>query len=136
MSRSAATTAKTGKPAFGRLLLVGALTAIFALQSYLVDTHIHDLDGDEDGIVQILSPPTTGISKAAPTAPSKNIPADGTQDKCPLCQLLYGGQYLTPKLVSLLIFTTVIAAVRIETEVRPSFNAASHSWRGRAPPKI
>ena len=135
MSRSAVT-AKTGKPSFGRLLLVGALTAIFALQSYLVDTHIHDLDGDEDGIIQLLSPPTVGITKAAPGAPSKQTPADDSQDKCPLCQLLYGGQYLTPKLVSLLIITTAVTAVRIETEVRPSYNAASHSWRGRAPPKI
>lgn len=133
MSRSAIKT-KTGKPSFGRLLLIGALTAIFALQSYLVDTHIHDLDGDEDAIVQILTPPA--LSHAAPAIPSKQTPADGSQDKCPLCQLLYGGQYLTPKLVSLLIITMAVAAISIETEVRPSYNAASHSWRGRAPPKI
>jgi hypothetical protein len=122
------------------LLLVMALTAIFALQSYLVDTHIHDLDGDEDGIVQLLTPPAAALSKAAPStstnqSPSKSTP-DGSQDKCPLCQLLYGGQYLTPKLVSLLLITDVVAIVSTETQLRASFNAASHSWRGRAPPKI
>jgi hypothetical protein len=131
MSRSIAT-AKAGKPSTGRLLLVMALTAIFALQSYLVDTHIHDLDGDEDGIVQLLTPPA--ISHAVPSTPSKNTP-DGSQDKCPLCQLLYGGQYLTPKLVSLLLITDVVAIVSTETQLRASFNAASHNWRGRAPPK-
>ena len=136
MSRFTAT-ARTGRPSLGRLIMVMALTAVFALQSYMVDTHVHDLDGDGDGIIQLLAPSSgVDLTRTTPSAPSKNTPADGSQDKCPLCQLLYGGQYLTPKLVSLLLITDVVAIVSTETQLRPSFNAASHSWRGRAPPKI
>ena len=109
----AATTARTGKASFSRLLLVrcGALTTDQHHRPavYLVDTHIHDLDGDESGIVQLLSPPATGLATAQPRLTRNALQEHSRRrqpgSKCPLCRLLYGGQYLTPKLVSLLIIT-------------------------------
>lgn len=115
-----------------RWLFTAFMLFAFALQSYAVQTHIHE---------QLTLPvhaqlAKTGIGAAdsthakKPAAPAKDAP-----DDCPLCQLLYGGQYVAPH--ALVLFAPLVAVRSIETVLGalPQYDTVSHSWRGRAPPQ-
>ena len=104
----------------------------FALQSYAVQTHIHEQ----------LNLPVHGKSSTVDGADAQKAdgqkpgaPAKDAPDDCPLCQLLYGGQYVAPD--ALVFFLPLVAVRSIETELAalPHYDAVSHSWRGRAPPQ-
>ncbi|HEY3778777.1 MAG TPA: hypothetical protein VGL35_12035 [Rhizomicrobium sp.] len=108
-----------------RLAIAFAMLA-FAFQSYAIGSHVHP--------VPILADTLPGLHHTgAPAHPSKSDdPAN-----CPLCQemLLYGS-YVIPTAISLAPPDIVPA---LEISVRPVFaavTAASHSWQGRAPPRI
>jgi hypothetical protein len=81
-----------------RLILTGFMLLAFLLQSYATQTHIH------------FSPDVSApakISAAAPAPDKKNAPSDDNPDNCPLCQLLYGGQYVAPD--ALVFFLPMVA---------------------------
>jgi hypothetical protein len=98
----------------------------FFFQSYATQTHIHvEPDGITLANMTMVSHHDAG--KGTP-------PADNPND-CPLCQLLYGGQYVAP--ASLIFFLPMIAVSVIEAvqAALPHYDAASHNWQGRAPPR-
>jgi hypothetical protein len=116
-----------------RLLFTAFMLLAFALQSYAVQTHIHEQ----------LNLPVLAKDVAAKTgiaigdhAKKPSVPAKVAPDDCPLCQLLYGGQYVAPD--ALVLFLPLVSVRVIETELGalPHYDAVSHSWRGRAPPRL
>ncbi len=109
-----------------RFLLVGFVLLAFVLQSYATQTHIH-FESAPAAITKTLAAPSGHAGK--PALPDENNP-----DNCPLCQMFYGGQYVAP--TALIYFLPMVAVSVIEAVagVMPHYDAASHSWRGRAPP--
>jgi hypothetical protein len=114
-----------------RLLITGFMLLAFLLQSYATQTHIHSL------------PDMAAKSGAAQTAPTsgqtghdkKNSPTDDNPDNCPLCQLLYGGQYVAPDTLVFFLPMVAVSTIEIALGVTPHYDTVSHSWRGRAPPR-
>jgi hypothetical protein len=111
-----------------------ALTAL-ALQVLVVQTHIHIpqsqarfasfaaaiLDNDEAAI-------------PAPASGDKN-PITGDQTNCPLCQgFAHSGQFVhSTSVLTTLPFPVTVSFI-VFREIAPVVFAASHTWRGRAPP--
>jgi hypothetical protein len=127
MNRSRTALGIAGKPSPARWLFTAFMLLAFALQSYAVQTHIHE---QLNLPVHAKASTGDGAHTQKPTAPAKDAP-----DDCPLCQLLYGGQYVAPD--ALVFFLPLVAVRSIETELGalPRYDAVSHSWRGRAPPR-
>ena len=109
-----------------RLAIVLFMLLAFFFQSYATQTHIHfEPDGITLAKVNIVSHPAR-----------KGAPSEDNPDNCPLCQLLYGGQYIAP--TQLIFFLPMVAVSVIEAACRRSchaHDAASHNWLGRAPPQ-
>lgn len=112
---------------FMRARLVIALVALFSLavQSYLVQTHIHGESGTE-----ITAPVTAGFGHSTPA--DKDNP-----DNCPICQAFtLAGAFLAPTLV---VLATALAYV----ELAPNHAAEGIdlslfrlSRQSRAPPRV
>lgn len=120
-----------------RFVLAVTLIA-FALQSYVVQTHIH-FEGNSDfgfTVAKNVAPATdakTLSAQARNHGPS--LPKDDPAH-CPICQeFLHAGQYLTPTPVVAFLITTVVAPIAIVREVAVTLNPVSHDWHGRAPPR-
>ena len=109
-----------------RLIFVAAILLAFFFQSYATQTHIHiEPDGLTLANVDVASHHDAG--KGAP-------PADNPND-CPLCQLLYGGQYVAPDTLVFFLPMVAVSTIEIALGVTPHYDAVSHSWHGRAPPQ-
>ena len=105
-----------------RSLLGLAVMLAFGLQSFLVQTHLHNL------------PLRSAAAGLALSAPSSQVPLDA--DKCFLCQeYLHGGAYLTPAAVAMLPPTAVVSVQPLRLALVLADRPVSHSWRGRAPPR-
>jgi hypothetical protein len=109
-----------------RLLVTGFMLLAFLLQSYVTQTHIHF-----DTASAIAK---TVTADGAPA--KKNSPADDNPDNCPLCQLLYGGQYVAPDALVFFLPMATVSTIEFALGVTPHYDAVSHSWRGRAPPRL
>jgi hypothetical protein len=106
-----------------RSLLSLAVMLVFGLQSFLVQTHLHNLP-------QSLSA-AAGISVSAPHS---KAPLD--TDKCLLCQeYLHGGAYLTPAAAAVLPPSAVVSLLPLRLAAVIAERPVSHSWMGRAPPR-
>ncbi|HYK79081.1 MAG TPA: DUF2946 family protein [Micropepsaceae bacterium] len=118
-----------------------ALLAI-ALQSFVVQTHIHMGQGSSG--IQTISIITAakhiGAFSAPAAAPNDATPRDKypiTEDpsNCPLCQeIAHSGQFLHSAAALAAIPASVSVHFIIFSEALPSFFAVSHSWHSRAPP--
>ena len=111
-------------PSGWRLVVIYAAMLAFALQSYVVQTHIHF---------------------AHETAIADGHDANGHHDKlpdhddpahCPICQeILHSGQFITPAAQFLLPPTVAVSTIAAVDQALPHIFAPSHSWRGRGPPQ-
>jgi hypothetical protein len=110
-----------------RLVFVAAMLLAFFFQSYATQTHIHI---EPDGLT------LAKIQGGSHDAKKSGAPAQDNPNDCPLCQLLYGGQYVAP--TALIFFLPMVAVSVIEAvqAVLPHYDAASHNWLGRAPPQV
>jgi hypothetical protein len=117
-----------GRQSSCRLLFAVFMVFAFALQSYAVQTHIH-----ERLTISAIGKATTATpdSKGGRPAPAKSLP-----DDCPLCQQLYGGQYIAPSALVFFLPMVLVRAIKTELGALPHYDAVSHNWRGRAPPYI
>jgi hypothetical protein len=115
---------------FGRSLLVACMLLFFGLRDYAVQTHI-----DPPSFARLSIAKTVAPGPIAAKSSRKNLPAEEKQDNCPLCQQLYGGQYVTP--AALPFFLSILTVSTIETVlgVAPHYDAVSHNWLGRGPPR-
>jgi hypothetical protein len=114
------------RPTPVRLVFVAFMLLAFFLQSYATQTHIHV---EPDGLI------LAKLQVVSHDAKKGGAPAQDNPNDCPLCQLLYGGQYVAP--TALIFFLPMVAVSVIEAvqAVLPHYDAASHNWLGRAPPR-
>ena len=113
----------------GRVVLAGLMLLLFGLQDYAVQTHIPERTEAVFSIEKAVAPaaiPVSGRHKNLPDKP----------DNCPLCQQLYAGQYVAP--AALAFFLSILTVSTIETVlgVTPHYDAVSHNWRSRGPPRL
>ena len=111
-----------------RTLLLTLLALAFLLQGLVVQTHIHS---DAPGVRET----TFGFVVSAPQ--DKHAPAvPDDQKHCPFCQeATYAGAFVAPGPLLILLPTETFSAIPLELVVPAYVDAASHFWRGRAPPK-
>jgi hypothetical protein len=101
---------------------------IFALQNYVVQTHIHFEPGEFGAIVAAK---TTTLSKVP--SPLKS-PADDPAT-CPICQeMALAGHYISPAPIAVFqsfaaVYWPPVWVVRIV-----AYTAALHPWQSRGPP--
>jgi hypothetical protein len=98
------------------------ILAAFTLQSYVVQTHIHDTA-------------SVGISKAFTAGGHGKSPVDGSPLDCPFCQAALSGAFTlsAPPLVFLSAAGIFLAAM--DHPATASYDTAAHIWRSRAPPQ-
>jgi hypothetical protein len=129
-------------PSMARVMMgLLALLAV-ALQSFVVQTHIHM--GQASGGVQTMSIVTiaksigafTGLSADANAAtPRDRYPINEDPSNCPLCQeFSHSGQFVQSAAALAVLPASVSVHFIIFSEALPSFLAVSHSWQSRAPP--
>jgi len=106
-----------------RSLISLVVMLVFSVQSFLVQTHLHNLP-------QSLSA-AAGITASTP---SSKAPLDA--DKCFLCQeYLHGGTYLTPAAAAVLPPSAAVSLKPLRLALAFADRPVSHSWMGRAPPR-
>ncbi len=111
------------KPVASRLLTLFALL-VFALQGYLVQTHIHRLP----------SAPQRTVHVSAPAAPGPADPYNPAS--CPLCQeILHAGVFVTPAIASLPLQLNWIVFLAATFVPEPVTVQRSLNWQSRAPPR-
>jgi ABC-type Fe3+-siderophore transport system permease subunit len=109
-----------------------------ALQGLVLQTHVH---------IPHAAKPVSSIALIAASAGVSNVslghtdgsggqyPASRDSANCPLCkELTHSGQYVASTSVLAKLPFSVTANVIVFREIAPSLFAASHNWRGRAPP--
>jgi hypothetical protein len=113
----------TRKPVASRLVTLFALL-VFALQGYLVQTHIHRL-------------PLTAQRTVHLTAPASPGPVDPYDPaSCPLCQeILQAGAFVTPVIASMPLQLDWIVFVAATILPDPVTVQRSLNWQSRAPPR-
>jgi hypothetical protein len=118
--------ARRGERASLRLAITFLALLAFSVQSYVTQTHIHG------------APASSGIAKAEqPAQPHDRYPANDDPANCPICQeILHAGHYVTPAAVAVLLPSVAVSTIAIVLDVPIALRSVSHSWHGRAPPRI
>ena len=116
--------------------LLGLLAV--ALQSFVVQTHIHvqqpAVRAQALGLTTLAASVSDSVSSQA-GAPVDNYPIHRDPANCPLCkELTHSGQYVSSASVLATLPYPVTVNFIVFREIAPSLFAASHTWRGRAPP--
>ena len=107
-----------------KVLLNLVVLLAFSLQSFLVQTHLHNLPQTFAAVAGVT------VSAPAPT----QTPVDA--DKCFLCQeYLHGGVYLTPAAAAVLPPSAVVSLLPLALAPFVAARLVSHNWMGRAPPR-
>ena len=114
-----------------------------AVQSFIVQTHIHIPQGG-GAAIQTVSIATVaahiGAKPSVPAAdktatPRDKYPINEDPSNCPLCQeIAHSGQYVASAAVIALLPVAVSVNFIVFDEALPSFLAVSHIWQTRAPP--
>jgi len=129
-----------------RIRLPHLFVAVFgllavALQSFVVQTHIHvqqpAFRTQAVSLITLAAASVTGADLASGQAgtPVDNYPLNRDPANCPLCkELTHSGQYVSSASVLATLPFAVTVNVIVFREIAPSLFAASHTWRGRAPP--
>jgi hypothetical protein len=112
-----------------------------ALQSFVVQTHIHVqqpvLHAQTLKLVTLVAGSVAGSDHAATQvkSPVDKYPLNRDPANCPLCkELTHSGVYVSSaSVLATLPFPATVNFI-VFREIAPSRFAASHTWRGRAPP--
>jgi hypothetical protein len=136
LARSRTTTVRVRSQSFWGFALLALLA--LAIQSFVVQTHIHIPKGE--GRVQTVSfiiLAAQGLtSNHAVQGPRDNFLIDEDPSNCPLCQeVAHSGQFVASAASLAYLPVTATVSFIVFTEVAPAIFAASHTWRGRAPPQ-
>jgi len=126
-------------PAFARLGLTFLMLVAFALQTTVMQTHVHIGNvAVTAGFLEDLKISTPGQKDAAKgSQPRDHFPANDDPANCPICQeIMHAGQFVTPQAAALLLPTESVSFVPISLAIPVFSEAVSHSWQGRAPPRI
>jgi hypothetical protein len=124
-----------------QLLMVVLGFVALALQSFVVQTHIHipqaSIRAQSASFITLIAG-SAGVSDVGPgqsNTPSDQYPISRDPANCPLCkELTHSGQYVSSASVLATLPFPVTVNFIVFKEIAPSRFAASHNWRGRAPP--
>lgn len=112
-----------------------------ALQSFVVQTHIHvqqpAFRTQAISLITLAASSMAGVELALGQdgLPADNYPVNRDPANCPLCkELTHSGQYVSSASVLATLPFSVTVNFIVFREIAPSLFAASHTWRGRAPP--
>jgi hypothetical protein len=126
--------------AFHLLVAFFGLLAL-ALQTFVVQTHVHDPYASTPtkpiSFITLIaaSAGLTDVSLGHTDGPGGQYPTNGDSTTCPWCkELARSGQYVASASVLATLPFPVTLNVIVFREIAPSLFAASHTWRGRAPP--
>jgi Protein of unknown function (DUF2946) len=111
-----------------RRFVVFIAAFVFALQSYVVQTHIHD-----------GSRAFGGAKIAAGQSPAQGkTPLDhNSRTECPFCQaVVHAGVFVASAPPLLTLPFAMVETVALVFAPRPASGAAAHDWRSRAPPRL
>jgi hypothetical protein len=111
------------------------------LQSFVVQTHIHvqqpAIRAQTLGLITLAaaSVADSELTAAEAEAPVDKYPINRDPANCPLCkELTHSGVYVSSaSVLATLPFPATVNFI-VFREIAPSLFAASHNWRGRAPP--
>jgi hypothetical protein len=98
------------------------ILAAFTLQSYVVQTHIHDTG-------------SAAISRAFTHAGHGKSPVDNSPLDCPFCQAALSGALALPAVPLVFLSTAGIFLAALDHPATASYDTAAHIWRSRAPPQ-
>jgi hypothetical protein len=105
-------------------LLAFITVLAFALQSFIIQTHIHS--GPLNGPAAISAATSSSHSKDS----HNKSPAD-----CPFCQAVaHTGAFLTPAAAAMLL-PVWVQNIALSLVVRAMAVARTHGWQSRAPPQ-
>lgn len=121
------------------IALLGFLAV--ALQSFVVQTHVHlpqaAVHVQPVSFITLLAA-SAGVADVAldgTSIPADPYPVNRDPANCPLCkELTHSGQYVSSASVLATLPFAVTVNFIVFREIAPSRFAASHTWRGRAPP--
>jgi hypothetical protein len=118
---------RQGRPGSARRVVAFIAMAVFALQSFIAQTHIHGSSQATGGIVRLATPHLPAQSK---------LPVDNNQADCPFCQAVthVGAALGSPTPLLILPFAWVETAALIFAP-RADSTSAAHDWKSRAPPR-
>ena len=112
-----------------------------ALQSFVVQTHIHvQQPAFRTQVVSLITLAAASVADSEFASgqtgiPVDNYPVNRDPANCPLCkELTHSGQYVSSASVLATLPFAVTVNFIVFREIAPSLFAASHTWRGRAPP--
>jgi len=116
------------RDSFGWRSIAWVLAIAFALQSYVIQTHIH-------GLALSVETSVAGNSHSKSSGPAKT-PSDDSNSSCPYCQaIIHAGLFLMPAAQAL--YLPSLWAV-CDTQPTCSSSLAispAHGWQSRAPPR-
>ena len=121
-------------------LMVGLLGLLaVALQTFVVQTHIHvkqpAVQAEASGLITLAAAWGSDFVSDQAGAPVDNYPINRDPANCPLCkELTHSGQYVSSASVLATLPFPVTVNFIVFREIAPTLFAASHTWRGRAPP--
>jgi hypothetical protein len=126
--------ARVARQSNARLLLTFLALFAFTCQNYLTQTHIHVWRAS--GTDTQLAADSGGKSLAGSTVPKDKYPADQDPANCPICQeMVHAGPVIVPVAVAIVLPALPALGLVATAETARHFNAPSHNWQGRAPPK-
>jgi hypothetical protein len=99
------------------------ILAAFTLQSYVVQTHIHD-----------TAP--AAISKTFTGTGHGKSPADNSPLDCPFCQAALAGDFALSATVLVFLSAAGIFLAVPDRPATASYDTVAHIWRSRAPPQL
>lgn len=125
MAAAAAKNAARGSRFAASRLVVFAVLLAFALQSYVVQTHLH-----------VSAPPGVAKIAAMQTSGHRKAPLNNSQTDCPFCQATnLAGTFVTPAAALLLLPLAWMQTVQIGPLMREASGPRAQGWRSRAPPR-
>ena len=109
------------------------------LQSFVVQTHIHIqqpvVRTQAMGLITLVAASVSDSVTGQVGASTDNYPINRDPANCPLCkELTHSGQYVSSASVLTTLPFPVTVNLIVFREIAPTRFAASHTWRGRAPP--
>jgi hypothetical protein len=123
-----------------RVLFILLAVVALSVQSFVVQAHIHRVAGRLQAtslttVVNGIAGDPTAAATGKTQTPRDKYPVNGDPSNCPLCQeFAHSGQFVHSAAVLATLPFPVTVSFVIFREIAPARFAASHNWRGRAPP--
>src|SRR6185437_15335038 len=98
------------------------ILAAFTLQSYVVQTHFHDVS-------------LVAIGKAFTSTSHGKSPVDNSPLDCPFCQAAMSGVFALFVTPLVFLFATGRLFAALDHPAAASYDTIAHIWRSRGPPQ-